>query len=129
MKNSHMEVTIHSKVRSTGGRYESQPYNRPNRTHLKVVIYIQDFLTKSFPPPSNDFSTPSSTNLELDNLVSFPRPEIHPEVSRAEVAKLVDRLMKMPEPVERNTEDFDEIEFQDDSYEKVADKILIEDLS
>ena len=93
------------------------------------MIYIQEFLTKNFPPPSNDFSTPSSTHLELDNLVSFPRPEIHSEVSRAEVAKLVDRLMKMPEPIERKTEDFDEFEFQDDSYENVADKILIEDLS
>ena len=124
MKISHREVTTHSKVRSTGGRCESQPNNRPKRAHLKVVIYIQDFLTKEFPRSST-----ASTDQELNNIVSFPEPETYPDVSRAEVAKLVDRLMAMPETVEAKTNDLDGFEFQDDSYKKVADKILIEDFS
>lgn len=92
------------------------------------MIYIQDYIKKHSPQNIVSSKFPSS-DPKSSNLVSFQDPVSNLSVSGTQVAKLVDQLMAMPEPEEKEKMDLGQLYGSDDQYSVVAKKILQEDLS
>lgn len=85
------------------------------------MIHIKDFLDKKS-------STQADKNSGLEfctdsDLLPFENKEVEPDISRVQVALLVDKLMAMPE--DEPLPDFDEsYKLSEHSFERVAECIL-----
>ena len=85
------------------------------------MIHIKDFLNAKF-------STQAHENVGFEfctdsDLIPFENKEVEPNISRVQVALLVDKLMAMPE--DESLPDFDEgYKLSEDPFERVAESIL-----
>ena len=92
------------------------------------MIYLIDHLNSEGNETMSIESNQTDGNLNNDcEIISFPSEEVE-EVSKEEIGKWVDKLMKMPDDTDIN---FDETDFSisnfTDPLTEVAEKILKED--
>ena len=88
------------------------------------MINIKDYLNKDFDIDlkKNDFGTFAS---DESKIIAFLNPQTEVEVSRTEIAGLVDKLMEMPDGVEKDLT-FCGLMDSDEELEVVAQRILSE---